>query len=57
MLDGPMRKTICYAASIKFQKKKGGGEGVAHASIRLYKFSANQMFKIKLPTLILLRKQ
>ena len=56
MLDGPMRKTICYAASIKFQKKKEG-EGVAHASIRLYKFSANQMFKIKLPTLILLRKQ
>ena len=52
MLDGSLRKTICYAASIKFRKR-----GVAHASIRLYKFSANQIFKIKLPTLILLRKQ
>ena len=27
MLDGPLRKTICYAASIKFQKKGGGGGG------------------------------
>ena len=51
ILDGPLgkRKIVLYVLNFK--------KGIAHMFIRLYGFSIDQIFKIKLPTLSLLRKE
>ena len=51
IFDGPLGKTKYYAICIEFQER------VVHMSIRLYGFSILQIYKMKLPTSALLRKQ
>ena len=51
ILDCLLGKTKCYAVRIEFQER------VVHMSILLCGFSMHQIFKLKQPTSVLLKKQ
>ena len=51
ILDGPLGEIKYYAVRIEFQEKRS-----PHVHLFTW-FSINQQFKMKLPTLSLLRKQ